>query len=97
MSSKNKGTDQLRGYSRGGLHISFRTYRRVLQSACIHWGEEKTPASIRIGKDLSFILHREKTCIRGFRPGPATAKPVSKALKDVLNVVIARREIILFW
>ena len=59
-------------------------------------GEEKTPASIRIGKDLSFILHREKTCIRGFRPGPATAKPVCKAVKDVLNVVIARREIILF-
>ena len=28
MSSKNRGTDQLRGYSRGGLHISFRTYKK---------------------------------------------------------------------
>ena len=28
MSSKNKGTDQLRGYSKGGLHISFRTYKK---------------------------------------------------------------------
>ena len=76
--------------------LVFARTKWVLQSACIHWGEEKTPASIRIGKDLSFILHREKTCIRGFRPGPATAKPVCKAMKDVLNVVIARREIILF-
>ena len=96
MSSKNKGTDQLRGYSRGSLHISFRTYKKGFTISLYSLGEEKTPAPIRIGKDLSFILHRVKTCIRGFRPGPATAKPVCKALKDVLNVVIARREIILF-
>ena len=96
MSSKNKGTDQLRCYSRGGLRISFRTYKKGFTISLYSLGEEKTPASIRIGMDLSFISHREKTCIRGFRPGPATAKPVCKALKDVLNVVIARREIILF-
>ena len=68
--------------------LLFARTKRILQSACIHWEGGKTTASIRIEKDLSFILHREKTCIRGFRPGLATAKPVCKALKDVLNDVI---------
>ena len=100
MSSKNKGTDQLPGYSRGGLHISFRTYKKGFTINLYSLGGGGGDACIGkdawIGKDLSFILHREKTCIRGFRPGPATAKSVCKALKDVLNVVIARKEIFLF-
>ena len=66
MSNKNKGADQLRGYSRGGLRISFRTYKKGFTVSLYFLGEEKTHASIRIGKDFSFISHREKTCIRGF-------------------------------
>ena len=69
---------------------------RDLVSRPDNMDETVLSSSIRIGKDLNFISHREKTCIWGFRPGPATAKPVCKALKDVLNVVKARREIILF-
>ena len=64
MSSKDKGADQLRGYSRCDLRISFRTYKKGFTISLYSLGEEKTPASIRIGKDLRFILHREKTCIR---------------------------------
>ena len=90
MSSKNKGADQLRGYSRGGLCISFRTYKKGFTISLYSLWEEKTYASIRKGKDLSFILHRQKTCIRGFRPGLTTARLVCKALKD-LNVVISGR------
>ena len=48
MSSKNKGTDQLPGYSRGGLHISFRTFKKGFTISLYSLGEEKTPASIRI-------------------------------------------------
>ena len=89
MSSKNKGADPLRGYSRGDLCISFRTNKKGFTISLYSLEKEKTPASIRIGKDLRFILHREKTCIRVFRPGLTTAKPVCKALKDVLNVVMS--------
>ena len=89
MCSKNKSADQLRGYSRGGLRISFRTYKKGFTIGLYSLGGEKTPASIRRGKDLSFSLHRDKPFIRGFRPGLTTAKPVCKALKDVLNVVLS--------
>ena len=46
MSSKNKGADQLRGNSRGGLRISFRTYKKFYnqpvfpgrgKDACIYY------------------------------------------------------------
>ena len=109
MSCKNKGADQLRGYSRGDLRISFRMYKkgftislyslggggggrrlhlakikvqiscavtaevicafvfactkRVLLSACIPWGGGGRGGG---GRRLSFILYREKTCLRFF-------------------------------
>ena len=65
MSCKNKGADQLRGYSRGDLRSSFRMYKKGFTISLYSLGEEKTPASVRIGKDWR-ILHREKTCIRFF-------------------------------
>ena len=48
MSSKNKGADQLRGNSRGGLRISFGTYKKGFPIRLYSLGEEKTSASIRI-------------------------------------------------
>ena len=49
MSSQNKVTDQLRGYSRGGLHISFSTYKKGFTISLYSLGGGgETPASLHL-------------------------------------------------